>query len=97
MELLQVSDFGAALVQLLQHGLQRNPLFDHHNREMIEQIGNFPYRLRLHAVFCGYNGLRTLLPYFFQKLIQPLIQQITGLGAFLGVALPVLHHLVEAF
>ena len=95
MEGLEISGLFTALVQLRENILKRDALSYHHNGQMIDQIGDLVNRLAVISVFCGDNSFAALLPDLLQDLVDPLIEQIAGVGALLGIISSVFDRLVK--
>ena len=92
---LEVTCLFAALVKLGKNVLKRNALLHHHNGEVIYQIGDFINGFAVVAVLCRDDRFAALLAHLFQDLVQTLVEQVAGVGAFLGVVASVFNRRVK--
>ena len=69
-----------AVGDLSQDLLERDALIDHHNDEVIEQVGDLINGLDMVAVFRGDYGFGTFLANLFEYLVDALVQKIARIG-----------------
>ena len=83
MELLEVVDLLRADVHFLADILHRHAALVHHDHHMIEYVVDLTDELGLVAVLGGDDGLRALLAYLLENLVDALFEQIAGVRALL--------------
>ena len=77
--------------------LHGNAHLHHQHQHMIGKVSNFVNRLRLVLGFAGDDDLGALLSHLFEDLVQTLLEQVGGVGAFRQIFLPADKQLVKAF
>ena len=82
-ELLEVADLLRTDVHFLADILHRHAALVHHDHHVIEYVVDLTDELLLVAVLGGDDGLRALLAYLLEDLVDALLEQVAGVRALL--------------
>ena len=78
MDRLEILCLFAAARDFSQNLLKRNTLINHHNSQMIEQIGNFVDGLNVVSVLRRDDRFGALLAHLLEDLVDSLVKKIAG-------------------